>query len=100
MVQTNRPKPVRYDLDTWLVMRNDPVVPKAVIQRVHHREGDRYLLFRWDLDPKKRELMNVVDSLARADELVKYDVPAAGVPGPPNGRLGNGEWAVTPKAAE
>jgi hypothetical protein len=43
-----RPRPIRFDDDTWLVMRNDPVIPKAVIQRVHHREGDRYLLFKWD----------------------------------------------------
>lgn len=74
------PRSIRYDQDTWLVMRNDPVIPKAVIQRVHHAEGDRYLVFRWDLDPNKRRLMNVVASLERADELVRYDVPPSGVP--------------------
>lgn len=73
------PKPIRFDADTWLCMRNDPVLPKAVIQRVHHAEGDKYLLFKWDTDPAKRMLMSVVDSLERANELVKYDPP------PPNG---------------
>ena len=89
------PRPIRYDQDTWLVMRNDPVLPKAVIQRVHHREGDRFLLFRWDLDPQKRELMNVVASLERANDLVRYDVTGqdAAHSGPPNGRYGDGTFA-------
>lgn len=70
-----RPKPIRYDLDTWLIMRSDQVVPKAVIQRVRDRKGaDQYLLFRWDLDPSKRKLMGVYDELAKADSLVRYDM--------------------------
>lgn len=70
------PKPIRFDADTWLVMRSDAVLPKAVIQRVHHAEGDRFMLFKWDTDPAKRMLMSVVDSLERANELVKYDAPS------------------------
>lgn len=95
----SRPKPIRYDVDTWLVMRNDPVLPKAVVQRVHHRDGgDRYLLIRWDLDPAKRELMNVVDSLERADELVRYDPPEQddAHSAPPNGLNADGTPWVRP----
>jgi hypothetical protein len=87
-----RPKPIRYDLDTWLVMRNDPVIPKAVIGRVHTRQGDRYFVFRWELDPAKRELVSLVDSLEKADDLVLYD-PAPRDPkysAPPNGRRADG----------
>ena len=73
------PQPIRYGQDTWLVMRNNKVLPKAVIQRVHHREGDRYLVFRWDLDPRKRELMSVVGSLEGANDLVRYDPVPTGV---------------------
>ncbi|NNC10713.1 hypothetical protein HII28_02270 [Planctomonas sp. JC2975] len=73
------PRPIRFDVDTWIVMRNDKVLPKAVIQRVHHRQGDRYLLFRWDIDPQKRQLMNVVDSLEKANDLVLYDPTPTGV---------------------
>jgi len=87
------PKPIRLDADTWLVMRNDPVVPKAVVQRVHSRDGDRYLLFRWDLDPTKRRLVHVVDSLERANELVLFDVPHSRRSGPPNGRYSDGSFA-------
>ncbi len=69
------PKAIRYDIDTWLVMRTDPVLPKAVIQRVHATDGDRYLLHQWDLDPAKRILRGVYESLERANELVLYDKP-------------------------
>lgn len=84
----DRPKPIRYDTDTWLIMRNDPVLPKAVVQRIHHADGDRYLLFKWDLDPQCRQLMNILDSLERADDLVKYDLaqPDEAHGGRPNGR--------------
>ncbi|NYJ18311.1 hypothetical protein [Glaciibacter psychrotolerans] len=74
------PKPIRFDLDTWLCMRTDPALPKAVIQRVHGTDGsDRYLLFKWDLDPKKRVLMGVHESLDKANDLVRFDT---GNPGP------------------
>lgn len=29
------PNPIRFDSDTWLVMRNHPVLPKAVFRDVH-----------------------------------------------------------------
>jgi hypothetical protein len=89
----NMPKPIRLDQDTWLLMRSDPVVPKAVVQRVHSRNGDRFLLFKWALDPAQRRLTNVVDSLERANELVLFDVPRSGRPGPPNGRYSDGSFA-------
>ncbi|GAB3389126.1 hypothetical protein GCM10027568_10950 [Humibacter soli] len=53
----------------------DQVVPKASIQRVHHRDGDRFLVFRFELDPAKRELMSVTDSLEKANDLVRFDPP-------------------------
>lgn len=89
----SRPKPIRFDLDLWLVMRNDPAVPKAVIQRVRHKDGvDRYLLFRWDLDPARRRLMSVCDTLEHADDLVRYEVATQDDihRGPPNGLNADG----------
>lgn len=82
-----RPRPIRYDHDTWLVMRDDKVLPKAVIQRFKDRRGvDQYLLVKWDLDPGKRTLMAVCDSLEKADGLVLYDTsrPGGFWDGPPN----------------
>lgn len=69
-----RPRPIRFDHDTWLVIRDDKVLPKAVIQRFKDRRGvDQYMLIKWDLDPAKRTLMAVCDSLEKADGLVLYD---------------------------
>lgn len=84
MTPPYRPKPIRYDLDTWLIMRTDPVIPKAVVQRVRHKDGgDKYLLFKWDLDPVKRQLMNVCASLEKAESLVRYDSATSVEPGLP-----------------
>ncbi|WP_431279889.1 hypothetical protein [Leifsonia poae] len=84
-----RPRPIRYDHDTWLVMRDSDVLPKAVIKRfVDRRKVDQYLLILWDLDPAKQVLMAVCDSLEKADRLVLYDNrnPTGYWNGPPNPR--------------
>ncbi len=68
-------------------MRDDKVIPKAVIRRYTDKSGkDQYLLIRWDLDPADRRLMAVCDSLERADSLVLYDggSPKGYWSGPPN----------------
>lgn len=77
------PKPIRYDVDTWLVMRTDPVLPKAVIKRVHGAGGDLYLLLQWDLDPAKRLLRGTYESLEKANTLVLYDRPSNVAPDAP-----------------
>jgi hypothetical protein len=81
------PKPIRYEADNWLVMRTDPVLPKAAIQRLRDRGGvEKYLLVKWDLDPAKRALMGVYESLDKANEMVLFDNPQGGPTGPSNGR--------------
>lgn len=73
---SGKPKPIRYDVDTWIVMRNDKVISKAVIQRVHGRDntGDRYMVFSWDpVDTTRRRMMGVKESLEAANEFVKFD---------------------------
>lgn len=82
------PKPLRVDQDLWLVMRSDPVIPKAGIQRLRDKDGvERYLLIKWDVDPTKRVLMGVHDSLEKANEMVLYDVPRGEQRLPPNMHL-------------
>lgn len=74
-------QPIRYDADTWLCMRNDPIAPKAVIRRYKDvKRGDVYLIIRWDLDPAKRLLMASAGSLEQANELVRYDSPQTSTP--------------------
>lgn len=64
-------------------MRNDPIVPKAVVRRFRDRLGkDLFILIRWDIDEEKRVLMGVYDSLERADALVRFDPPSPKWPVP------------------
>ncbi len=77
------PQPIRIDVDMWICMRNDPELPKAAIQRVHTPEGDRFLLYKWDLDPAKRVLRGMYDSLDKANTLVRFDPPQNAAPSAP-----------------
>lgn len=69
------PTPIRYDIDTWLVVRNDPAIPKAIIRRFVHRDTGRdyYRVVTWDLDPEKRKLIGRYKSLDEANAAVLYD---------------------------
>ena len=75
------PWPIRYDTDTWLCMRNDPVLPRAIIKRVHvtdNRTGLKVIKFRavtWDLDPKKRMLIGYFNDVGEANDAVRFDIP-------------------------
>jgi len=70
-----RPRPIRYDHDTWLVMRNDPVLPAAIIQRLRDPAArEFFILVGWDLDPVGRRMIGRYASLAEADDAVRYTV--------------------------
>lgn len=62
-------------------MRNDRVLPKAIIKRVHvtdNRTQQKVVKFRtvtWDLDPSKRVLIGYFNEVAEANEAVRYDIP-------------------------
>jgi hypothetical protein len=73
--------PIRYDVDTWLCMRNDPVLPKAIIKRIwvtDKQSGQRLMKFRavtWDLDPTKRTLIGYYNDVGEANEAVTIETP-------------------------
>ncbi len=68
-----RPRPIRYDLDTWLVMRKDPVLPEAIITRVRApKKQEFFLVIHWDLDPEKRYMTGRYPTLQDADAAVRY----------------------------
>lgn len=93
MPATSRPKPIRFDVDTWLCVRNDPVHPKAIIERRRDGRGDDvFFVLRWDPDPGARVLMGTTPTLERADLMVRWDLPSKrdGRDGPPNGIDGDG----------
>lgn len=85
------PKPIRYDRDTWVCMRNDPVLPKAIIRRVTLRDTasgsttERFRVVTWALDSGERRLVGYFDDLAEANGAVLYVRPHLGPDGPANG---------------
>ncbi len=82
MAGTHLPKPIRFDGDTWLCMRNDPALPKAIIRRFRDvKRGAVFLVIRWALDPAEQQLMASAPTLERANELVRFDPPTGFAPG-------------------
>lgn len=89
------PKPIRYDRDTWVCVRNDAVLPKAIIRRVtltNQATGataERYRVVTWALESSERQLIGYYESLGAANEAVLFDRVHGGPDGPANG-LGTG----------
>jgi len=76
-----RPKHLRYDVNTWIVVRADPVLPAAIITRQRTAEGVEYFrAVTWDLDPEQRLLIGRSATLGGADNLVRYPQPTPPVP--------------------
>jgi hypothetical protein len=72
-----RPRPIRFDHDTWLIMRNDPVLPAAIIQRLRDPGGHEFfVVVTWDLDPDGRRMIGRYGTLEDADSAVRYTLPA------------------------
>jgi hypothetical protein len=72
-----KPRPIRFDHDTWLIMRNDPVLPAAVIQRMRDPNGrEFFVVVGWDLNPDGRRMIGRYATLEDADSSVRYVVPA------------------------
>jgi hypothetical protein len=54
-------------------MRNDPVLPAAVITRQHTADGDEYFrAVTWELEPSERLLVGRFGSLQDANAAVPY----------------------------
>ena len=89
----SRPKPIRFDQDTWLVIRNDPETPKAVLERRRDGSGEGvFFVSKWALDPADRVLMGTTPTLERADMMVRWGLPTKldGRDGPTNGIYADG----------
>lgn len=74
------PNPIRYDHDTWLCMRNDPVLPAAIITR-QQRDGREYFrVVTWALERGERRLVGRYPTLDAANDAVNYPRPSAATP--------------------
>ena len=83
---SDRPRPIRYDVNTWIVLRHDPVLPAAIITGRKTAEGIEFFrAVTWDLDPEKRLLIGRSATLGGADNLVRYNNPRPVVASPKDG---------------
>lgn len=70
--------------DLWVVIRESMEHPKAIIQQVTARDQTaRYLLFTWDVEPSRRRLHGMYDTLEEANWVVKWPSPKPDPPGAP-----------------
>lgn len=70
----SRPAPIQIDTDTWIIMREHPTHPKAVVHRVTDTGGEaRFLLMVWHAVPAKRRMHGIYGSLEEADRAVLWD---------------------------
>lgn len=75
---------IQVDRDTWLIMREFPAHPKAVIQRVTDTGGDaRFLVLIWHPDRTKWRLSGIFGGIEEADKSVPWPGKPV-VPGHPN----------------
>ena len=57
-------------------MRNDPVLPAAIIQRLRDPGGHEFfVVVTWDLNPDGRRMIGRYGSLEDADSAVRYTLP-------------------------
>lgn len=68
---------IQYETHKWLVMREAPMNPKAVIERVTDSHGvARFLVFAWDYEPTKRRMMGLYPTIQEAVRSVPWPTAA------------------------
>lgn len=59
--------------DLWVVIRESLERPKAIIQQVTARDQtSKYLLYTWNVEPEKRRLHGMYNTLEEANQQVKW----------------------------
>lgn len=68
--------PVRIGQDEWVLIRENPRFPAAVVRRLHAgTELEHYRVVSFDLDPARRMLIGRYRSLDAADAAVLFPRP-------------------------
>lgn len=74
---------IKIAADQWIVMREQPDVPKAIIHRVTDTANtERFMVMVWQPIPADRRMVGIYDSLQDAEKSVPWPNRPA-VPGPP-----------------
>lgn len=73
--------PIRISTDEWIVVRNNPRFPKAVIRRIDPGgAAEHYRVVTFDLDRANRRLVGRYRTLEAANDAVPYDRPERTTP--------------------
>jgi hypothetical protein len=93
-MESSRSRPIRISAEEWIIMRDEPTQPKALVRRVSVTEresGQRVAKLRvvtWAIDPAERKLVGYFDTMTEVDRAVPWAPPPRADPysGAPNGR--------------
>lgn len=67
---------IQVEADTWIVMREYPQFPKAVIQGFRGTDGAaRFMVLTWDPIRTRRRMVSIHESLDEADAAVPWPTP-------------------------
>lgn len=67
--------PIRISVDEWVVVRNNPRFPKALVKKFSTDKGDYYRVVTFTLIPEDRVLIGRYPTLEVANDAVPYDLP-------------------------
>lgn len=75
---------IQADSHTWLVLREFPQHPKAIIHLMTDTTGDnRYILMTWHPEASQRRMVGIHTSLGQAEEAVPWPSKTPAKPGLP-----------------
>ncbi|GGF11431.1 hypothetical protein GCM10011399_01600 [Subtercola lobariae] len=73
--------PIRIGWHEWVIVRNNPRYPKALIRRIDPGEPtEHFRVVSFDHDPTRRKLLGRYRTLEAANDSVLYDTPVTNVP--------------------
>lgn len=73
--------PIRIGWHEWVIVRNNPRYPAALIRRVDPGQStEHYRVVTFELDPAKRILLGRYRTLEAANDSVLYNLPPSTVP--------------------
>lgn len=68
---------ITVDADTWLIMREFPQHPKAIVHRITDTSGEeRFMVLTWLPDPAQRRMVGIYRTLSEADSAVPWPSPS------------------------
>lgn len=75
---------IQVETGQWIVMRENPNLPKAIVHQVTDTGGvARFMVMVWQSNPAERRMAGIYESLQAAEASVPWTNPRPVLPGPP-----------------